>query len=139
MPKDGLLELSFADAIAAIEQAMELSASKRTHWFCSLRIIAKALHRPPESIAARRLAVAIRINQLHHANSGMEWKTLANHKSNAKAALFWFRGEQGLPRRGTPLTPEWQRLRRGLKDLSRRGKLSGLIRYCSLKGVAPSA
>ena len=69
----------------------------------------------------------------------MEWKTLANHKSNAKAALFWFRGEQGLPRRGTPLKPEWQQLRRRLKDLSRRGKLSGLIRYCSLKGIAPSA
>ena len=33
-------------------------------------------------------AVALKVNQLHHANSGMEWKTLANHKSNAKAALF---------------------------------------------------
>jgi hypothetical protein len=40
---DGLLERSFADAIAAIEQAKELPASKRTHWCCSLRIIAKAL------------------------------------------------------------------------------------------------
>jgi hypothetical protein len=66
-------------------------------------------------------------------------RTLANHKSNAKAALFWFCGEQGLPRRGTPLKPEWHQLRRRLKDLSRRGKLSGLIRYCSLKGLAPSA
>ena len=73
----------------------ELPASKRTHWCCSLRIIAKALDRPPESIAARWGAVALKVNQLHHANSGMEWKTLANHKSNAKAALFWFRGEQG--------------------------------------------
>jgi hypothetical protein len=35
--------------------------------------------------------------------------------------------------------PEWQPLRRGLKDLSLRGKLSGLIRYCSLKGIAPGA
>ena len=139
MSEDGLLEPSFADAIAAIEQAKELPASKRTHWCCSLRIIAKALDRPPESIAARWGAVALKVNQLHHANSGMEWKTLANHKSNAKAALFWFRGEQGLPRRGTPLKPEWQQLRRRLKDLSRRGKLSGLIRYCSLKGIAPSA
>ena len=44
-----------------------------------------------KSIAARWGAVALQVNQLHHANSGMEWKTLANHKSNAKAALFWFR------------------------------------------------
>ena len=139
MSEDGLLEPSFADAIAAIEQAKELPASKRTHWCCSLRIIAKALDRPPESIAARWGAVALKVNQLHHANSGVEWKTLANHKSNAKAALFWFRGEQGLLRRARPLLPEWQPLRRGLKDLSRRGKLSGFIRYCSLKGIAPSA
>jgi hypothetical protein len=139
MPEDGLLEPSFADAIAAIEQAKELPAAKRTHWCCSLRMIAKALERPPESIAARWGAVAVTVNLLHHANSGVEWKTLANHKANAKAAIFWFRGEQGLLRRARPLLPEWQPLRRGLKDLSRRGKLSGLIRYCSLKGIIPSA
>ncbi len=139
MPENGLLEPSFADAIAAIEQAKELPESKRTHWCCSLRMIAKALERPPESIAARWGAVALKINLLHHANSGVEWKTLANHKANAKAALFWFRGEQGLPRRGAPLKPEWQLLRRRLKDRSRLAKLSGLIRFCSLKGIAPSA
>ena len=129
----------FADAIAAIEKSKELPASKRTHWCCSLRMIAKAMGRPPESIAARWGAVALKVNLLHHANSGVEWKTLANHKANAKAAISWFRGEQGLLRRARPLLPEWQPLRRGLKDLSRRGKLSGLIRYCSLKGIVPSA
>jgi integrase len=139
MPKIGLLEPSFADAIAAIEQAKELPPSKRTHWSCSLRMVAKALDRPPESIAARWGAVALQINQLHNANSGVEWKTLANHKSNAKAALFWFRGEQGLPARGTPLQPEWKKLRRRLKDLSRLARLSGLIRYCNLKGISPGA
>lgn len=139
MNQVGLLEPSFADAIAAIEQAKELSPANRTHWCCSLRAIAKALDRPPESIAARWGAVALQVNQLHHANNGLVWKTLANHKSNAKAALFWFCGEQGLPRRGTPLKPAWQALRRRLKDLSRLGKLSGLIRYCSLKGIAPAA
>jgi integrase len=139
MPENGLLEPSFADAIAAIEKAKELPASKRTHWCCSLRMIAKAMGRPPESIAARWGAVALKVNLLHHVNSGVEWKTLANHKANAKAAIFWFRGEQGLLRRARPLLPEWQPLRRGLKGLSRLAKLSGLIRYCSLKGIAPSA
>lgn len=135
MSEQALLEPSFADAIAAIEKAEGLPPSKRTHWTCSLRRIAKALDRPPESIAARWGAVALQINQLHHANSSVEWKTLANHKSNAKAALFWFRNEQGLPSRGTPLDPEWKLLRGRLKDQSRLAKLSGLIRYCSLKGV----
>jgi integrase len=132
------LESSFADAIAAIDEAKELPQSKRTHWCCSLRSIAKALDRPLESIAARWGAVALQVNLLHHANSGVEWKTLANHKSNAKRALAWFAGEQGLPLRGMPLKPEWQQLWRRLKDRSRLAKLSGLIRYCSLKGMSPS-
>jgi integrase len=137
MSEIALLEPSFADAIAAIEKAEGLPQSKRTHWPCSLRNIAKALDRPLESIAARWGAVALQINLLHHANSGVAWKTLANHKANAKAALFWFREEEGLPPRGAPLHPEWKKLRRRLKDLSRVGKLSGLIRYCSLKGIKP--
>src|SRR6202011_622109 len=47
--------------------------------------------------------------------------------------------EQGLAPRGAPLKPEWKKLRRELKDRSRLSKRSGLIRYCSLKGIAPSA
>jgi integrase len=139
MSEQALLEPSFADAIATIEKAEALPQSKRTHWSCSLRNVAKALDRPPESIASRWGAVALQINLLHHANSGVAWKTLANHKANAKAALFWFRNEQGLPGRGTPLDPEWKKLRRRLKDRSRLAKLSGLIRYCSLKGLKPKA
>jgi integrase len=137
MNENGLLEPSFADAIAAIEQSSELPPSRRTHWVCSLRQIAKALGRPPESIAARWGAVALKVNQLHHANSGVEWKTLANHKANAKAALHWFRKDNELPARGAPLTEEWRRLRPRLLDRSRLAKLSGLIRYCSMKGIMP--
>src|SRR5215470_7433118 len=132
-----ILEPSFADAITAIAKADDLTPSKRAHWICSLRQIAKALDRPPECIAARWGAVALLVNRLHHSVSNVEWKTLANHKSNAKAALLWFRSENQLPRRGAPLRPEWVRLRRSLKDRSRLAKLSGLIRYCSLKGVLP--
>jgi hypothetical protein len=137
MPEIKLLEPSFADAIATIQQASDLLPSKRTHWVCSLRQIAKALDRPLESIAARWVAVAHQVNRLHHAGSGVEWKTLANHKSNAKAALLWFRREHDLPLRGAPLSPEWQRLRNGLVDRSRLAKLSGLLRYCCMKGIAP--
>ena len=137
MNDNGILEPSFTDAIAAIEQTSELPPSRRTHLVCSLRQIAKALGRPSESIAARWGAVALKVNQLHHAGSGVEWKTLANHKSNAKAALHWFRGDNQLPLRGAPLTPEWSELRRRLLDRSRLAKLSGLIRYCSMKAIKP--
>ena len=139
MSQDELLEPSFADAIAAIEQASELPPSRRTHWVCSISQIAKALGRPPESIAARWGAVALKVNQLHHANSGVEWKTLANHKANAKAAIHWFRKDNELPGRGAPLIEEWRVLRRQLVDPSQLAKLSGLIRYCSMKGIMPEA
>lgn len=139
MDDNGLLEPSFADAIAAIEQGSELPPSRRTHWVCSLRQIAKALGRPVESVAARWGAVALKVNQLHHVGSGVEWKTLANHKSNAKAALHWYRKDNELPLRGMPLAPEWQQLRGRIKDRSHLAKLSGLIRYCSMKAIAPEA
>jgi hypothetical protein len=111
----------------------------RSHWVCSLRQIAKALGRPPESLAARWGAVAQRINRLHHVGSGVEWKTLANHKSNAKAALHWYCKDNELPLRGTPLTEEWRQLRKSIVDLAHLSKLSGLIRYCSMKGIVPAA
>ena len=138
MKENALLEPSFADAIAAIEQASDLPPAKRTHWPSSLRQIAKSLGRPLESIAARWGAVALPINLLHHSNTGVVWKTLANHKSNAKAAIHWFQKDNDLPKRGTPLIPAWKALRRKLSDLSLLSKLSGLIRYCSLKGIMPA-
>ena len=133
MDENRLLEPSFAEAIAAIEQSSELLPSRRTHWVCSLRQIAKALGRPPESIAARWGAVALKVNQLHHAGSRVEWKTLANHKSNAKAALHWYRKDNELPLRGAPLSEEWRQLRKSIVDLAQLTKLSGLIRYCSMR------
>jgi hypothetical protein len=138
MTETALLEPSFADAIAAIERDSDLPPAKRTHWPSSLRQIAKARGRPPESIPARWGAVALSINLLHHSDTGVAWKTLANHKSNAKAAIHWFQKDNDLPKRGTPLIPEWRALRRKLMDLSRKNKLSGLIRYCSLMGIMPA-
>ena len=137
MPEEKLLEPGFADAIAATETADDLTPAQRTHWACALRRIAEALGHPPESIPARWGAVALKVNQLHHADCGMEWKTLANYKANAKRALHWFQKDNDLPKRGAPLKPEWQALRRRLTDLSRKGKLSGLIRYCSMKDILP--
>src|SRR5579859_1762465 len=138
MAEEKLLEPSFANAIAAIEKTTDLTPPQRTHWACGLRRIADALGRPPESIAARWGAVALKVNQLHHSDSGIAWTTLANHKANAKRALHWFQKDNDLPKRGAPLTPEWTALRRCLTDLSRKAKLAGLIRYCSMKGILPS-
>src|SRR5450759_4029794 len=82
-----LLELSFRDLLLAINQAQNLSEQTRRHWACSLRQIAKWLNRPPAVIPARGQALWISMAQLHHARVGVTSKTLANHKSNVRAAL----------------------------------------------------
>jgi hypothetical protein len=65
-----LLELSFADAVAAIEQAAQMPEQIRRHWICSLRQIAKWLDRPAAVIPARWTSVRILVGQLHHARMG---------------------------------------------------------------------
>jgi hypothetical protein len=79
------------------------------------------------------------IARLHHTRVGANAKTLANHKSNARAALLWFGNAEKVPRRGMPLTPDWEQLRQQLPDRRARSLLSSLMRYCSARGVAPAA
>ena len=133
-----LLEPSFLDAIAGVEQSFDLPEQRRRHWSCSLRQIAKALDRPPAVIPARWSRVQIAISQLHHSRIGIGAKTLANHRANAKAALLWFRRERGLPQYGAPLTPEWAQFCERI-DKCTRQRLYNLLRYCSARGITPSS
>jgi integrase len=134
-----LLEPSFADVAKAIENAKDLSVRIRSYWLCALRQIAKAMDKPWETIPARWTAARFAIGRLHHALVGMNAKTLANHKSNARAALQWFGNEKGLPSRGMPFTADWAGLRNRLSDTRSRSVLSSLMRYCSAQGIAPAA
>ena len=139
MTESPLLEPSFADAVKAIENATGLPARTRSHWTCSLRQIAAAMDKPLEIVPARWTAVRFPIARLHHARVGSNAKTLANHKSNARAALLWFSQETGVPSRGTPLTPEWAALRNRIDHMRARAGLSGLMRYCSARRIGPAA
>jgi hypothetical protein len=134
-----LLEASFLDLIAAIAHSTELSISTRRHWACSTQRIAQWLDRPAETIPARLVAIRIALGLLHHARLGVTAKTLANHRANVRAALQWFRREQGSPARGLPLSPEWERLRNRISNKGQRARLSGMMRFCSAKGILPSA
>src|ERR1700726_3396818 len=131
-----LLEPSFHDLIATIEQAAELSEQRRRHWVCSLRQTAKWLGRPPTVIPARWHSVRIAVGQLHQARLGVTAKTLANHKSNVRAALRWFGSEHDMPQQGARLSSQWTRFRDGL-DKPTRARLYCLIRYSSTRGIAP--
>ena len=79
------------------------------------------------------------VAQLHHARVGVTAKTLANHRSNVRAALRWFGKEHDVPVRGVPLSAAWVKLRDGIHDQGRRARLYGLIRYCSGRGIEPGA
>ena len=138
MTDTALLEPSFADLIAAIAQAPELSEQRRRHWVCSLQQIAQFLDRPVTVIPARWSAVRRSVPQLHHARVGVTAKTLANHKSNVRGALRWFGKEHDLPQRGMPLSAEWVMFRERIDDCRLRQRLSNLMRYCSARRIEPA-
>ena len=133
-----LIEPSFAEAIAIIAAAPELTEQTRRHWTTSLRQMAKALDKPFEAIPARYTAVRADLAQLHQARAGLTAKTLQNHKSNTKSALLWLAREKGIPRHGAPLTPAWEELRAKLNDGIARSKLSSFMHFCSGSGIAPA-
>jgi hypothetical protein len=134
-----LLEPSFAALIAAIAQAAELLEQTRRHWVCSARQIARWLDRPAAMIPARWTSVQIPVGQLHHARIGVTAKTLANHRSNLRAALRWFAKEHDLPRHGMRLSADWAALRDRIDDRRLRARLSSLMRYCSARGIGPDS
>src|SRR5262245_11104293 len=102
-----ILEPTFGDVIQAVTNATDLTLPKRRHWCTSLSAIAKAFDQPTAVIPGRYSAVRARMAALHHAPVDWTRKTLANHKSNAKAALLWFAKEQDLPQHGVALLPAW--------------------------------
>src|SRR5271169_2279655 len=136
-PTTTLVEPSLQDLLLAIEQAQDLSAQSRRHWACSLRQIAKWLDRPPAVIPARWQALWISMAQLHHVRVGVTSKTLANHKSNVRAALHWFATTPDLPKRGVRLSSDWLQFR-GAVDKYRWERVSSLARYCSARGIGSS-
>src|SRR6202011_1415604 len=97
------------------------------------------LDQPAERIPARYSAVRARMAALHHVPLGWVAKTLANHRSNAKAALIWFVKEKDIVRHGVPLSPAWDRLRTQLSDPSTRHRLLPLMRFCSGVHIEPEA
>jgi integrase len=133
-----LLETSMADVLKAIDAAQDLSATKKTHWSCSVRQVCIGIGRPPESVAGRWSAVNAAIQRLHHAHLSCNPKTLSNHKANVKACLAWFAGAMNLPKHGMALSPVWAILRAKIPDEFRRDRLSGLIRFASAKTIRAS-
>jgi hypothetical protein len=133
------LEPSFADAITTITAATDLPEETRRHWRSSLTGIARAFDQPLELIPARYSAIRARMAALHHVPLNWTPKTLANHKSNAKAALLWFAKEKDALSHGVRLLPTWDRLRIQLTGPSTRYRLMPFMRFCSGVQIEPAA
>src|SRR6476659_3669379 len=131
-----LIEPSVANLLTAIEAATDMTVLQRRHRSCSLRVVAKALGKPPELLPARLTALRQPISRLHHVQMGMTTKTLANHKANVRAALSWFANEKNVPSRGAPLSPDWARLRNRITHYRTRAVLSSPMRFWSARGLA---
>ncbi len=132
-------EPSLADAMAAIANDPTIPTPKRRHWLTSMRSIAAAIGRPPESLPCRLTALRHPVNRLNAAALGWEQKTLSNHKANFRAAINHFMKVKNVPSRGVPLILVWQQLMGEIGEVKPRLLLSGLARYCSARDLPPVA
>ncbi len=123
---------SFADALAAIENADDLSAHRAAFWPCALRRIAEGLGQPVEALPANWELVREPVERLQAFHLQCGDRTLANYKSGAKAALLWFANpKHGKPGRRTAASdPHWKALFSPVTDPLRR-QLANFVRYCS--------
>lgn len=130
-------EPSFADAIAAIACAPDLSPDRRRHWATSLRQLARYLDRPLATLPARITAISGAVAKLHPEVLGVNAKTFANHRANAKAALLWFTRQSPAGARKAPMATAHRTLWEQIEDRYARDSLSPFFRFLSGLGVSP--
>ena len=141
-PTTGVLvigEPSFADALRAIETAIDLDDSTKRYWSTSLRQLAGYLGLPRETIPARIAAISGLVRKLHPERLGVNSKTFANHRANAKAALRWFNRQTLGSARHAPMSEEFRLLLNQVADRHVRDTLSPFFRYLTGLGVSAEA
>ncbi len=141
-PTTGVLvigEPSFADALRAIETAIDLDDSTKRYWATSLRQLAGYLGLPRETIPARIAAISGLVRKLHPERLGVNSKTFANHRANAKAALRWFNRQTLGSARHAPMSEEFRLLLNEVADRHVRDTLSPFFRYLTGLGVSAEA
>jgi len=130
-------EPSWADAITAIEKADELSPAQKRHWPTSLRQMGGYLDRPLSLIPTRIAAIGPAVKRLHPARLGVNPKTFANHRANARTALLWFNRQTPGCGRKAWMDPCYRSLLEQVPDRYARDMLSPFFRFLSAHGVRP--
>jgi integrase len=128
-------EPSFADAMAAIDKAKELSPTQKRHWPTSLRQMGGYLDRPLSLIPTRIAAIGPAVKELHPARLGVNSKTFANHRANARAALLWFSRQTPDCGRKSPMDPCYRSLLEQVDDRYARDMLSPFFRFLSAESI----
>ena len=130
-------EPSLADAMAAIAADASVPQARKQYWQTSMRSLATAIGRPPESLPCRLTALRHPVNRLNAAAIGWSDKTLANHKSNLKAAIHHYIKQENVPVRGASLNADWVDVMQSIVAVRSRRLLSSLARFCSIRNFAP--
>jgi len=128
-------EPSFADAMAAIEKAEDLSLTQKRHWLTSLRQMARYLDRPLALIPTRIAAIGPAVKDLHPARLGVNPKTFINHRANARAALLWFNRQQPDSGRKAPMDSRYRSLLEQIEDRYAKDVLSPFLRFLSAQSI----
>jgi integrase len=77
------------------------------------------------------------VQKLHAARLGVNAKTFANHRANARAALLWFNRQMPDAGRKAPMDPCYRCLLEQVLDRHARDMLSPFFRFLSAFGVRP--
>ena len=128
-------EPSFDDVIATIEKAEDLSVPQKRHWSTSLRQMGRYLDRPLSLIPTRIAAIGPAVKELHPARLGVNPKTFANHRANARAALLWFNRQTPDSGRRAPMDPCYRSLLEQVEDRYAKEMLSPFFRFLSAQGI----
>ena len=100
----------FDDLIRRIEAAQNLSPSRRRDLQSGLRLVAKALGRPPSQVPADPKWLRPRLVRITPMAIGLRAKSWSNILSNTRAALEQFGLERRRNYRRDELAPDWLRL-----------------------------
>jgi integrase len=132
-------EPSFADVIEATDKADDLTPAQKSHWSTSLRQMGRYLGRPLSQIPASIQAIAAAVKALHAGRLGVNPKTFANHRANARTALLWFNKQTPYRGRKAPMASNYRVLLARIADRYAKEMLSPFFRFVSAKGIQPDA
>jgi len=127
-----------AEVVARLQRDRKLEPARRLKWLGALRTLSSVVGRPPEAIEASLLDVDRLLREVPRGANRRSPKTIANMRSNVKAALAHVGRAGGRPPRGTPLSAEWVSLADALVDPRLKNGLSRLMRIASWKGLTPA-